>query len=113
MGKEVNLLTKEPNAVTYELYDKLMLSDIGRANGMKVYPADSLDLTVATVPRPTTHHHDLLFYRFAHMEAPVARITHKGESMQLMTYEIGRIGSRFNISEQDIQERLKQLLASL
>lgn len=114
MGKEVGSRSKEPNEVTYGLYDQFMLAKAkdGKYSRPDVYPDSSLGLTAAVVHRPTTQHYDLLFYRFDHMETPVARITHHGESMTLVTYEIGKF-SRFSISEQDIQEKLKEMLASL
>ncbi|MNM18513.1 hypothetical protein D3C81_288060 [compost metagenome] len=110
MGKEVGRRIKEPHAVTYDLYDKVML-DSHERKLPEVFPDTSLGLTVATVRRPATQHHDLLFYRFGHMETPVGMITHGGDSMTLLTYEINRVGTRFNITEEDVQERLKEMLA--
>lgn len=109
MLKELNSRAKTPNETTYDLYDELMLL----ANTQElphVYPDNSLGLTVATVHRPVTQHHDLLFYRFDHYELPVARITHKGERMEMLTYGIGHSSTRYTISETDVQDKLKVLL---
>lgn len=111
MAKEVSSGIKEPNAITYDLYDELMLR-MDKEKGADVFPDSAVGLTVVKVTKPSTAHHDLLFYRFAHHESPVACITRNGESMILMTYELGRAGTRFSIKEADIQERLKELLKS-
>ena len=110
MAKEVGTSITEPNEVTYDLKDRYMLL-IDSKKLPDVFPDKSLGLTVAKVHRPSTQHHDLVFYRFDHHEAPVARITHQGDSMTTITYELGRAGTRFSIKETDIQERLKELLA--
>lgn len=109
MAKEVVAAVKEPNEVTYDLYDELMLR-MDAEKWPDVIPATSAELTVAKVYRTGTAHHDLLFYRFAHHDSPIARITHSGDSMTMLTYEMGRSGNRFRITETDIQERLKELL---
>jgi hypothetical protein len=116
MGKEVSSLVKEPDEVTYDLYDQFMLAKAkdGKYSRPDVYPDKSLGLTVAVVHRPATMHYDLLFYRFDHMDTPVARITNQGDSMTLVTYQIGKFSrSRFSITEQDIQEKLKEMINSL
>lgn len=111
MAKEVVTGVKEPNHVTFDLYHTLMIRMAGE-KWPDVLIDSSAGLTLAKVARPDTAKHDLLFYRFAHHEAPVARITNAGTSMTLITYEIGRAGTRFRITEADIQEKLKEVLNS-
>lgn len=109
MAKEVGSGSKQPNEITYDLYDRLMLR-WDKEKWPDVLPDSSVGLTVAKVSRGNTAHHDLLFYRFSHHDSPVARITNSGELMTMITYELGRASTRFRITETDIQGRLKELL---
>lgn len=109
MAKEVSSGIKEPHASTYDLYDRLMRR-MDAEKWPDVLSDGTLGLTVVKINKPGTVHHDLLFYRFAHHESPVACITRNGESMIMITYELGQARTRFSIKEIDIQERLKELL---
>lgn len=111
MGIISNTRIKEPAAATYDLYTRFM-DRVACHSVPKVIADCSSGLTLAVVPRVSTKDHDLLFYRFAHMDVPVARITNKGDSLTLETYTTD-MAARISVSEGEIQQRLENVLEAL
>ncbi len=112
MAKEITRHVKEPNAETYGLYEKFI--ELTKSSSERVFPNLGLPWTVVRRNRKEPNDCDLLFYRFQEHESPVATITHRGDSMVMLTYEIIQASPiRVVIVEKDVQGVLTRLIETL